>query len=66
MIIAMEGGNDIILDDNINITHDESEHQESGNTPRERINSQDFETVEVRYAHCCENAWVHFTKIKLS
>ncbi|XP_065917761.1 uncharacterized protein [Dysidea avara] len=57
----MEGGNDIILDDNINITHDESEHQESGNTPRERINSQDFETVErdeTGYAVDLCNKWI--------
>jgi len=42
----MEGG-DVVLD---SIAHDESDYQELDSTSRERINSQDFETVEVGYA----------------
>ena len=43
VIIAMEGG-DVVLDSV------ELDYQELDSTSRERINSQDFETVEVGYA----------------
>jgi len=48
VIVAMEADDDVMLDDIIDIGYEEPEHKESGNTYRGRINSLDFETIEVR------------------
>jgi len=44
----MEADDDVMLDDIINIDYEEPEHQKSGDAYRGRINSLDFETIEVR------------------